>query len=389
MAAAAMVDFVVVGGGIAGASVGAELAAAGHSVTVLERESHPGMHASGRSAAVYMASYGNQVVRALSAASRQFLTGIDTLWDGAIVRERGALFIASADQVEQLQNFWESRRTLQPYLEMLDGSEAARMVPILNEGHVASCIYDFDTFDVDVDAMLHSYLRQLRAMGGILSVGTDFVRASPSQGGWLVETSRGPISCGAVINAAGAWADEVAIRSGVGPLGLQPFRRSAFLVSPPDKLAIDRWPIVFDIEEQFYFKPDAGLILISPANEDPSPACDAWAEEMEIAVGAHRVEEATTLSIQSVKSSWAGLRTFLPDRTPVVGEDPRARGFYWCAGQGGYGVQIGPALARCAAAAACGAAWPADVAALGITPAMLAPSRLGDLAPATEAFANA
>lgn len=371
-------DFVIVGGGIAGLSVGAELACAGHKVIVLEREQHAGMHSSGRSAAVFMGSYGNATVRALSGASRHVLMASDTLWEGSIVRERGALFIASTDQSATLRAFVENRRALQPSLEIAGGEEARRRVPILRPDYVDTCVYDSDAFDVEVNALLQAYAKQLRGAGGEIRTDCEFIGATRDGGSWSVRTNGAEIACGRIINAAGAWADETASRCGIEPIGLEPRRRSAFLVAAPDGVEIDAWPLVFDVDEQFYFKPDAGLILISPANEDPSPPCDAWPEEIEVATGAYRVEQATTLTIRSIKSQWAGLRTFARDRTPIVGEAERG-GFFWCAGQGGYGVQMAPALARCTAAVASGSEWPADLAALGVTADTLSPARFPTL----------
>ena len=179
-----------------------------------------------------------------------------------------------------------------------------------------------------------------------------------------------------VVNAAGAWADVVAELAGARPIGLQPMRRTALLVDPPEGVRIDDWPMVIDVEETFYFKPDAGLLLLSPADETPSPPCDAQPEALDVAVAIDRVQTATTLEVRRVRHRWAGLRSFVADRAPVAGWDPEAAGFFWLAGQGGYGIQTAPAMARTAAALLQNEALPGDLVDAGVDPRALSPERL-------------
>jgi D-arginine dehydrogenase len=228
--------------------------------------------------------------------------------------------------------------------------EALRLCPILRPECVHSAIVEDDAADVDVHALHQGYLRRFRAAQGTLAVNAD-VRGMTRRGGvWHVETEGRSFQAPAVVDAAGAWADAVAERAGVAPLGIEPRRRTAALVDLPDGTEAARWPMVIDIDETFYMKPDAGQLLISPADETPVAACDVQPEELDVAVAVDRVEQATTLTIRRVRKRWAGLRSFAPDRSPVIGFDAAAPGFFWLAGQGGYGIQTAPAAAKLAAA---------------------------------------
>jgi len=370
----AEVDIAVIGGGIAGASVGAILAST-HKVVVLEREAFPGMHSTGRSAALFSEIYGGEPVRALSRASRDFLfSPPEGFVDAPIVRPRGALHLASASQLAALDALC-SLPDVGASMRRLSAAEALAQCPILRSDYVAGGALETASADVDVDVLHQGWLRQLKARGGELVVNAEVRDLRPEPSGWIIETANSTLKARVVINAAGAWADEIAKLAAVAPIGLEPRRRTAMIVDAPEGSDSDAWPMVIDIDEQFYFRPDAGALLLSPGDETPSPPCDAQPEEWDIATAVDRVGAATTLEVRRIRRSWAGLRSFVPDRSPVVGFAPDAPGFFWLAGQGGYGIQTAPAMAHLAAALVSGATVPRDLARHGVNAASLRPGR--------------
>jgi D-arginine dehydrogenase len=368
-----VLDIVVIGGGIAGASAGAHLVQTA-SVAILEREEFPGYHSTGRSAALFSEIYGNEVVRALSRASRNFfLNPPPGFTPHALVKPRGAMHVARDEQIEALENFAASE-DVSGAIRRLTREEALRACPILRPEQVAAALMEDDAADVDVDALHQGYLRQFRASSGTLVTNAE-VRALRHDGAlWHVEMPTHTVRARVVVNAAGAWADNVARLAGAAPLQIQPCRRTAILVELPEGVVSDAWPMVIDIDEAFYMKPDAGLLLISPADETPVEACDVQPEELDIAIAVDRVEKATTLRIDRVRRRWAGLRSFAPDRTPVIGFDPVLPDFFWLAGQGGYGIQTAPAAATLAAALV-RRETPSDALADNRLVAMLSPKR--------------
>ncbi len=363
-------DFLVVGAGMAGVSCGYELAAHG-SVIIVERESHPGFHTTGRSAALYSATYGNAVIRALSRASRGFFDNLPQGFSPTpILSPRGSVYSAHVDDLAALDRIENGAEGL---LRRIDQAEILARVPIMKPEHAAAGLFEADACDIDVHALLSGYLRGLKARGGVLVADAEVKSANSSGGRWRVETSAGAFAAPVLINAAGAWADIVAGLAGVAPLGLAPLRRTVVLADAPPIDGFGRWPHLIDAEERFYFKPDAGRLLMTPADETPSPPCDAQPDELDVAIAIDRVETATTLSIRRVLHRWAGLRTFAPDRSLVIGFDAGADGFFWLAGQGGYGIQTAPATARLAAALASRSPLPDDLA--GIDRRALSPRR--------------
>ena len=368
------VDVVVVGAGIAGASVAAILAKQ-LKVAVVEREAFPGMHSTGRSAALFSEIYGGEAVRALSRASRAFLHAPPEGFAGApLVRPRGALHIASASQCAALDAFC-ALPDVAPAIKRLTALESRALCPILREDHVAAGALEAASADVDVDALHQGYLRLFKARGGSLLMDAEVSTLSRDGAGWRLAAREAEIAASIIIDAAGAWADELAVRAGVAPIGLQPRRRTALIVDAPEHSNSAAWPMVIDVDEQFYFRPDAGGLLLSPADETPSLPCDAQPDEWDIAVAIDRVTAATTLDIRRVRRGWAGLRTFAPDRAPVVGYAPDAPGFFWLAGQGGYGIQTAPAMAALAAALVVGAAVPMKLADFGVVAESVRPGR--------------
>ncbi|MCC5971480.1 MAG: FAD-binding oxidoreductase [Pararhodobacter sp.] len=366
-------DVAVIGAGIAGASAAAELAALGARVVLLEREAQPGYHTTGRSAALFTVTYGPPVIRALSRASAtHFNAPPDAARPHPLLRPRGALFIARADQLDALDALAAELGTA---AQRIGQAETLAHLPILRPDYIAGALLDPVAADIDVDALHRQYLRTLAAQGGELRTNAPVLGLSRDSSGWKIETRAGAVNARIVVNAAGAWADEVAGMAGVAPVGLEPRRRTAVLVSPPAGHNIERWPMTVDIDERFYLKPDAGKLLLSPADETRSPPCDAQPEELDIAICIDRIQTAFDLPVQRIDHKWAGLRSFVADKCPVAGFAPEAPGFFWLAGQGGYGIQSAPALARLAAALVLGRPIPDDITAQGVTAAALAPHR--------------
>jgi D-arginine dehydrogenase len=369
-------DFLVIGGGIAGVSAAAWLARRGRTI-VLERESQPGYHATGRSAALYTEHYGNAAVRALTRASGRFLKSPPTGFaEHPVLTPRGLLFLARSDQRVALAALESEMREVGAAPKALTWPEATALVPILSPDYGEFALLDPDATDIDVHGLLQGYLRAFRRAGGALVCEAEVTALDRSCGMWIAATARDRFAAPVLINAAGAWADALAALAGLPPLAIAPLRRSLATVAAPEGLPISDWPMVNDVAERFYIKPDAGRLLLSPGDETPSPACDAQTDDLDIARAVDRVERATVLKVRRILRSWAGLRSFSPDRTPVVGFDPLAEGFFWLAGQGGYGIQTSAALGPLAAALAAGERPPAEIAAEGIEVAGLSPARL-------------
>lgn len=369
-------DFIIVGAGIAGTSVAYELSQTA-TVCLLEAEDRPGLHATGRSAALFAPSYGGREIRALTRASKPFFISPPRgFTDSPLLSPRGCLYIARRDQQDQLAELVEGIRNSGGTMLTVSPNEALTRIPLLREDYVAEAAFDPDAMDIDVNAVHQGFIRGARAMGAVVVTNHRVSSARRMQGQWSIQLDdqqvvRAPV----LINAAGAWADHLAQVCGVTPIGLQALRRTALLIDPPSHVDIRAWPAVIDSEELFYFKPDAGRLLLSPADETPASPGDAHPDDLEVAIAVDRVEQALNLDIKRVTHSWAGLRTFSPDRAPVLGYDPQVTGFFWCAGQGGYGIQSAPAMARAAASLVKHESLPADLSAEGVRPEDLTPSR--------------
>jgi D-arginine dehydrogenase len=368
-------DVIVLGAGMAGASVAAELAPQ-RRVLLLELEDQPGRHTTGRSAAMFFESYGNATVRGLTRASRAFLEQPpEGFADVPLISPRAALFVAGPGAVSRLQDLlgsFQEGTDLKP----LPRDEALRQVPILRPEAVAAAALDDSGRDMEVAAILQGYLRLLRRAGAQAVLGAGEVGLQRHAGQWAVDSRAGRFQAPVLVNATGAWADVVARQAGARPVGLQPMRRTALTIPAPEGHDTRAWPMVIDVDETVYFKPDAGQFLLSPANEDPMDPCDVAPEELDIAIAVDRFQALTTHPVRRIAHRWAGLRSFVADRSPVAGWDAQAEGFFWLAGQGGYGIQMAPALARAAAALVLGQALPEDIAAQGVTPQALSPQRL-------------
>ncbi len=295
-------------------------------------------------------------LRELTIASRTFLEAPpDEFAEHPLVRQRGSLTIARADQADALEAELARARAHVPSITRITPAEVLRMVPVLRPEAVAFAMLEPDCRDIDVDALLGGYRRGLLAAGGRIVTDARTGRIVRDGTAWQVTTGNGRFSAPALVNAAGAWADEVARLAGACPVGLVPKRRTAISVDAPGSVS---WPMVNDVAEELYFKPDAGRLLVSPADATPSPPCDAQPEELDVAIAVDRLLAATTLDVRRVAHRWAGLRSFVADHAPVIGEATQ-RGLYWLAGQGGFGVMTSPALSSLAAGAVLGKPVPA------------------------------
>ncbi len=368
-------DVLVIGAGIAGASAAYELAPYAR-VVLLEREPQPGYHTTGRSAAVFAPAYGNRVIRALTLASHGFYRDrAGGLAGHPVLAPRGALFIGRADQLPALDRLLAETAPQVKGLERLDQGALLARLPVLRPDYVAGAIYDPSSMDLDVAAIHQAFLKGFRARGGQLITDAEVVRIATDFAPWRLETRAGAFEAAVLVDAAGAWADQLAALAGVPPIGLVARRRTAFLFEP--SVTVERhWPAVIDADEQFYFKPESGLLLGSPADATPMPPCDVQPEELDIALAVDRIERATRLRVLRVPRRWAGLRTFAADLTPVVGMEETVPGFFWLAGQGGYGIQTAPALARAAASLLVDGVLPDDLLGLGLVAEDLLPLRL-------------
>ena len=366
-------DALVIGAGMAGASAGWFLAPHAR-VLILEREAWPGMHATGRSAALFSETYGSAQVRALSRATRPFLEQPPSGFaEHPLLSPRGTLVIGSEKQSEHIHTLYETMASHTRDLRLLDGAAAQAMVPVLKPEAAQSALFEPGAADIDVNALHQGFLRGLREQGGRLLTGIDIKSIEHTQGAWEIDGGEIRFRAPLLLNAAGAWADDVALLAGVKPLGLQARRRTAFLFEPPAGIDIARWPFVLDVDETFYFKPDAGLLLGSPANADDVHPHDVQPEDFDIALGIHRIEEATTLTIRRPTRSWAGLRTFAADGDLVGGFAADAEGFFWIAAQGGYGIQTSAAMGESCAHLALNRPLPTHLQDAGISSALLAP----------------
>jgi D-arginine dehydrogenase len=370
-------DIAIVGGGIAGASLGYRLAGR-RSVVLLERETQPGYHSTGRSAAMFMESYGPPMVRALTRASRTFYERPPQgFTEQPLLGARGALYVAMHDQAHLMESTRAELQSTGCRIEVLDAQQTLAKVPCLRADQVAGALFDADAQDIDVSALHQGFLRGLRAAGGELRTGAELRGARREGEGWELTLADGStLRARTVVDAAGAWADEVAALFGARPVGLEPRRRSAFTFRPPEGMAIADWPAVVGIDESWYFKPDAGQLLGSPANADPTSPHDVLPEELDIALGIHHIESATTLQIRRPTATWAGLRSFVADGEMVIGADPDCPGLFWLAGQGGYGIQSAAGASELAAALLLQEPLPEALRAQGVDPASLSPARL-------------
>lgn len=332
-----MSDVIVIGGGIAGLSAAARLAPDAR-VTVLEQETQTGHHASGRSAAMFEENYGLPSTVALNKASKSFYFGDE---GRDYLNPRGFMIIASAQERDA---FEQDAETLGADPISLD--RARELVPILNPDTLAHAGYHAEAFDIDTDALMQGFARTLSRHGGEVITRAPVSEIERTAQGWSVKAGDATYTAATLINAAGAWADQIAAFAGITPIGLAPLRRSMARIPAPGGRDVSRWPMFFGVGETWYAKPDAGALIVSPAEEDAVPPQDAWADDMVLAEGIARYQAHVTEPVTRMLASWAGLRSFAPDRALVLGPDPSDASFVWSAGQGGYGFQTAPAASK-------------------------------------------
>ncbi|MDR2991273.1 MAG: FAD-binding oxidoreductase [Burkholderiaceae bacterium] len=370
-------DVLIVGAGIAGASLAWRLACAGLRVRLLEREAQPGFHSTGRSAALFIESYGPPGVRALTRASRAFYLHPPAGFAAApVLHPCPTLYVATPEQQPALRRLCDELASNAAQLTLLDAAQALALAPMLRPGLFVQALLDAGSYDIDVHTLLQGFLRGARAAGAALTLNVEPHAAVQQAGRWRVTLSNGASVCASVVvDAAGAWADQVAALFGAAAIGIEPRRRSAFTFRAPAGVDASGWPMVTDVDEHWYFKPDAGQLLGSPANADPTTPHDVQPEQLDIALGIDRIQQATTLEIRRPTATWAGLRSFVPDGEIVIGFDPACPGFFWLAALGGYGIQSAAGASLLAASLIQGAALPEDLRAHGVDPAVVSPAR--------------
>jgi D-arginine dehydrogenase len=341
-------DIVVIGAGIAGTAIAAHLAAH-RKVQLFEMERQPGYHSTGRSAAVFSEAYGNETIRALTRASRQFFFDPPPKFAAApLVTPRCVLVTARPGQEAALADFVALAREA-GHIEPQSIDAALALCPILRREALCAAALSCSPADIDVHQLQQGYLRLFRERGGVAAMDSPIVGLESDAQGWRIRTASAEIRAPVIVNAAGAWAGEIGLLAGATDIGLQPLKRTVCLIEPPAGQNPAEWPMLLNVDEEFYLKPEAGMLLLSPADETTTDPCDAQADELDIAVAVDRLEHATSLEVRRIVRRWAGLRSFVNDRSPVVGFDSRQRGFFWLAALGGYGIQTAPALSRIAA----------------------------------------
>ncbi|WP_313146528.1 NAD(P)/FAD-dependent oxidoreductase [Diaphorobacter nitroreducens] len=370
-------DFVIIGAGIAGASAGWELAAH-RRVLLLEREAQPGYHTTGRSAALYSATYGTPNICALTRASRAFYDAPPPEFGSApILTPRGVVYLAGPDQLDLLEAAYAEALPRNPQVRRLTREELLEQAPCLRPEAVAAGMSEPGAADIDVHALHQGYLRGLRQRGGEIRTHAEVTALQRGEEGWHITLGDGEVlHARAVVNAAGAWADVVAAQAGVPPIGLEPRRRTAFTFPVPAGMQAAHWPAVIGIAEDYYFKPDAGQMLGSPANADAVAPHDVVPEELDVALGIHRIEQVTCFQIRRPSHTWAGLRSFVADGDLVIGWDNHVPGFFWLAAQGGYGIQSAAGAALLTRQLALGEPLAPELAREGVDVAGLSPARL-------------
>lgn len=337
----------VIGGGIAGVSAGHALARhpSRPQVTLIEAEGQLAFHTTGRSAAQLIENYGTPPLRSLTRASRAWFDDPEGLADGPLLDPRGVLSVAGPDQSDYFDQQLADGRAVNPTIAEIGVEDAVRLFPLLRPERIARALWEPESADIDVAAVHQCFVRGLARSGGTIATRHRAQRLERRGQTWAVATDGGTLEADLVVNAAGAWGDDVAARAGLAPIGLQPLRRTAFMVASHSP-GSGRWPLTADIEHHWYVKPDGAQFLCSPAEENPSEPCDAKPEEVDVALAIDRINAATTIGIRSVASAWTGLRTFTPDRTMAIGPDPDEPSFIWCVGQGGTGIQSSPGAGR-------------------------------------------
>ena len=364
---------VVIGGGIAGVSAAAHLAPRSD-VTLLEKEATLAYHTTGRSAALFVVNYGADGIRPLARASEIFLESPpEGATDAPLLTDRGLLWLATPEQMPKLEGIAAEGRASGARSKLLEPAEVSGLVPVAKTDRLGGGLYEPTARDIDVAGLHQAFVRIARSHGATIETGAPVTELEKSTSGWRATTPSGAHDADVIVNAAGAWGDVVAEMAEAEPMGLQPMRRTAFMV--PGDEAYSSLPMVVDTDQLFYFKPDGVQLLCSLAEESPSEPTDPRPRMEDVALAIERINEATTLSIRTVNSQWVGLRTFAPDREMVIGEAPDVEGFFWLVGQGGTGIQTAPAYGALVASLVLGDDLPAYLSEAGVDPAVTDPGR--------------
>lgn len=329
-------DFTIIGGGIAGISAAARLSPHGKTL-VLESEPHLAYHASGRSAALFEPYYGAPSVNDLSLAGEDYFRTAH----GGVLSKRGIMIVARAGEEAQL-----AKEAASFHMDHITVAEAAQIIPILDQSVLTEAALSYNAEDIDTDQLIQNFARDARQNGADIRTNAPVTAIEKTKTGWAINSGESRVETKTVINAAGAWADEIAILAGITPIGLTPYRRSMARIPAPNDLHVSSWPMLFGVGENWYAKPDAGQLLVSPADEDATTPHDAYAEDLTLAEGIDRYSQVVTTEVTRITANWAGLRTFAPDRTLVLGPEAKDSSFIWCAGQGGYGFQTAPGASQ-------------------------------------------
>lgn len=372
------VDFLIVGAGIAGAGMAYRLAGHGD-ILMCDMEAQADYHTTGRSAAFYAETYGGDKVRPLTTCSKDFLRAPPFGFsDAPLMRSLGAVYLFDEARAARAEDRFAATRQALPHIEMLDADALAKKLPQLAAKRFKGGIHDPECGSLDVAALHQGYLRAAKKTGAQVLLGADFKSAVYDGQLWTVALRGQTLQARYIINCAGAWGDGVAERCGIAPLGLTPMRRTLVTIPNPEGLPFDKdAPVIFDFDEDFYFKPEGTGYLVSPADEIPSPPSDCQPEMEEVALAVDHFERATGTKVKTIEAKWAGLRTFAPDRAPVIGFGDASDAFFWCVGQGGYGIQTSPAWSRLAASMLLGHGMPDDIKAHGADLSWYNPDRFG------------
>ncbi len=371
-----MYDFLIIGAGIAGSGVAYRLAGHG-SVLLVDMEEQAGYHTTGRSAAFYAETYGGEKIQPLTSASKEFLHNPPLgFTEALLITDLGAIHVFDAAQRDRALALFERNSKALPHIRLLSADDLRQAVPQLNQDRFIGGIEDSDCGNMDVAALHQGYVRAAKKMGLEVQLETPFEKAERTKGGWRVQLGRDHIEARVIVNCAGAWGDDVAARCDISPVGLEPLRRTLVTIPNPEGLPFDKTlPVVLDFDEAFYFKPEGDGYLVSPADETLSEPCDSQPELEDVAVAVDHFERATNSSVARIEAKWSGLRTFAPDRAPVIGFEAGAKDFFWNVGQGGYGIQTSPAWSRYAAHLLLSKDMPEDMARFGANRAWYDPAR--------------
>lgn len=334
-------DIIIIGGGIAGMSAAAELSR-DHKVCVLEREAAAGYHATGRSAATFVPTYGPPAFQALARNSEAFFTSADEqFWPAPLLSPRGEVMLIAPGEESHIAEGEALGLAHMPLAEL------HRRVPMLRPGALVAAMIDENARDIDVDLLLQGYAKLLRSRGGEIVYNAQVSGFTRHYGAWQVQTTAGDTySTGLIVNAAGAWASEIGRLAKAQDITITPKRRSAMLLDLPAGTALENWPLCFGAGETFYFKPMGGRLMLSPADATPVEPHDAWADDMALAEAVEKFQQVMDFEVTHAGQTWGGLRSFSDDGNPVAGFDEVQDNFIWLAGQGGYGIQSAPALAH-------------------------------------------